>query len=109
MTRRDSGTGRPPARTARFRARVVAGHKQHAVEVPFDPAGRWGIAARPLWPGRRGFPVQGSVQGQALDSAIVARSRRYWLLLPDDLRTILGIGEGEVVSVTIAPAGDDVA
>jgi hypothetical protein len=38
----------------KFKAELLSGHKEDAVEVPFDPATEWGIRAKPLWRGRRG-------------------------------------------------------
>jgi len=31
----------------KFKAEVLSGHKEQAVEVPFDPAKEWGVAAQP--------------------------------------------------------------
>lgn len=86
-----------------FNAVVRSGHKDDAVEVPFDPAQRWGMAAQPLAPGRRGYPVTGTVNGAPLDSEIVSRSRRFWLLLPGGPQRAAGSGAGEQVAVEIAP------
>jgi hypothetical protein len=31
----------------KFKGEVLSGHKEDAVEVPFDPAKEWGIPRRP--------------------------------------------------------------
>ena len=77
----------------RFKGTVLAGHKGLAVEVPFEPA----TPARPLAPGRRGHPARGTVNGAKFESAVVPRSRRYWLLLDDEL----GVREGDEVNVAL--------
>jgi hypothetical protein len=32
----------------KFKAQVLSGHKEDAVEVPFDPAHEWDVPAKPL-------------------------------------------------------------
>lgn len=93
---------RPPNRHS-FNATLQAGHKQCAVEVPFDPAEAWSLTAQPLWPGRRGYRVRASCDGVDFDGAIVSRSRRFWLLVDDDIRSAAGWREGSQLQVTIAP------
>lgn len=93
---------KPANPPARFRAELLLGHKGHAVEVPFDPAVRWSAKARTLRPGRRGFTVEASVGGVAFASAIVARSKRFWLLVPDDVMAKCGAATGDTVSVAVA-------
>jgi hypothetical protein len=46
----------------RFKAEVLSGHKEDAIEVPFDPALEWGISPKSLWRGRRGHLVNASVK-----------------------------------------------
>lgn len=77
----------------RFKGTVLAGHKGLAVEVPFEP----NTPARPLWPGRKGHPARGTVNGMKFESAVVPRVRRYWLLLDDEL----GLREGDEVNVSL--------
>jgi hypothetical protein len=93
---------RDAKKPARFRGKLLLGHKGHAVEVPFDPAVRWNQVARPLRPGRRGFTVDATVGGVAFASAIVPRSKRFWLLVPDDVMAKAGATTGDTVPVTIA-------
>ncbi|MEP6633236.1 MAG: DUF1905 domain-containing protein [Luteimonas sp.] len=88
-----------------FDAVLQSGHKQHACEVPFDPAEIWKTAAAPLWHGRRGHRVRATCNGLAFDSAIVARSRRFWLLVEDDVRARAGWEAGEPLRVELVPAG----
>jgi hypothetical protein len=88
-----------------FSGVVLDGHKGAAVQMPFDPAARWGIAAGPLRPGRRGHRVRGSLNGTAFESAIVPRSRAFWLLLDDAVLGAAGVAVGDTVRVAIEPAG----
>jgi len=86
-----------------FDAVLQSGHKQCAVEVPFDPAEAWALSAQPLWPGRRGYRVSASCDGIEFDSAVVRRSRRFWLLIDDDVRRTAGWCEGGNLHVTLVP------
>ena len=85
---------------ARFEATVLAGHKENAVEVPFSPAERWGLATVVIAPQRRGVAVWAEIDGQAFDSHVVARSGKFWLLLP----AAVGAELGACVSVVLKPA-----
>lgn len=95
----------PEMATVTFQAVLSSGHKGNAAEVPFDPGERWSLSARPLWPGRRGFRVHATVEGQAFDTAIVARSRRFWLLVPTEVSDLAGLAVGDSGSFSVAPAG----
>jgi Domain of unknown function (DUF1905) len=87
-----------------FDAVLHTGHKQCAVEVPFDPAEAWALSAQPLWPGRRGYRVRASCEGVDFDSAVVSRSRRFWLLIDDDIRRTAGWREGGELHFSLAPS-----
>ena len=89
---------------ARFRGEILAGHKGAAVEVPFDPAERWGLGAVALWRGRRGHRVTGVVQKLRFESSVVPRSKRFWLLLDEDLLDAAGLAVGDRVDVAIEPS-----
>ncbi len=82
---------------------ILSGHKQDAVEVPFDPAERWSKTARPLWSGRRGHAVSGRLNACGFDSFIVARSRRFWLLLPAAVEAQADVRAGDTVHIEVAP------
>jgi hypothetical protein len=88
---------------ATFQAVLVRGHKEDAVEVPFDPAERWPITSVALRPGRRGFPVAATLTGVAFESAIVARSNRFWLLVPGSVENAAGSSVGDLATITVAP------
>lgn len=87
----------------RFRAPLLLGHKGAAIEVPFDPAKQWAIGARPLWPGRRGHPVQGELNGVSFESCIVPRSRKFWMLVDEEVQKKAGVSAGDTVRVTVEP------
>ena len=90
-------------KAVRFNAPILAGHKGAAVEVPFDPNTSWETAPQQIRPGRRGHPAQATLNGTKFDSAIVARSRRFWLLVDDDVLAAAKAQVGEIVNVTVAP------
>jgi hypothetical protein len=86
-----------------FSGTLLEGHKGVALEVPFDPSERWGVAAVRLWTGRRGYPVHGRINGMPFESAVVPRSRRHYVLVSDEVREALGLGVGETVDVALTP------
>lgn len=90
-------------KAARFSAQVMSGHKQAAVEVPFDPGTKWEVASRQIRPGRRGYLARATINETKFDSAIVARSRRFWLLIEDHVLVTAKVQVDEVVIVTVAP------
>ena len=102
---RPSGTIRSgESRPARFTGIVLSGHKEDAVEVPFDPASRWNVTTAHIRVGRRGYRVTACINGCRFDSHVVARSGRFWLLLPAQVERDAGFGAGDTVSVVLSPA-----
>lgn len=89
-----------------FKAVLLQGHKGAAVEVPFDPAKLWAIAARPLWPGRRGHTVRGELNGVSFGSCVVPRSRKFWMLVDERVQRKAGVSVGDTVRVTVEPLID---
>ena len=88
----------------RFKAEVQSGHKEAAVEVPFDSAQVWGLPPRPLWRGRRGHVVSGSLNGSRFEeSFIVPRSKRFFMIIDAELQQAVGISVGDLVDVAVAP------
>lgn len=90
----------------RFKALLLLGHKGAAVEVPFDPAKQWAIGARPLEPGRRGHTVRGELNGVSFGGCIVPRSRKFWMLVDEDVQRKAGVSVGDTVRVTVEPLVD---
>jgi hypothetical protein len=88
---------------SKFRGVLLIGHKEVAVEVPFDPAERFGVEAQRLWKGRRGHPVRATIGRLAFESAVVPRSGRFWLLIPDEISARADLEIGAEVSVSIEP------
>ena len=87
-----------------FKAEVLSGHKDDAVEVPFDPVSTWGLPAQPVWRGRRGHPVQGTLNGYAFaESFVVPRQKKFYLVLDRELAQAAGVSVGDSVMVAIAP------
>ncbi len=93
-------------KSERFAAVVLDGHKGPAFEVPFDPAERWGVAPVQLRPGRRGFRVRGTVNKIRFKSAAMGRSRRFFVLVTDDMAKAAKLRIGSKIEVSLLPAED---
>ena len=87
----------------KFKGELLAGHKGAAIEVPFDPAKLWAIPARPLWPGRRGHTVRVELNGVRFGSCIVARSRKFWMLVDEDAQERSRVSVGDTLTVIVEP------
>lgn len=87
----------------RFSSVIRSGHKEDAAEVPFDPGEQWSITPQQLEPGRHGFPVTGTINGAPLQSAVVSRSGKFWLLLPYELEVAAHLSVGESVVIELTP------
>jgi Domain of unknown function (DUF1905) len=96
-------------KSERFTAVVLDGHKGPAFEVPFDPAERWEIAQVKPWPGRRGYRVRGTVNKVPFESAAVGRSRRFFVLVTDEMAKAAKLLVGSKVEVSLIPALEDPA
>jgi hypothetical protein len=83
---------------------VQAGHKGDAVEVPFDPGAKWGVTAQQIGPGRRAYRVVCRIGATRFDSCVVARSKKFWLLLSSEIEDKLSIKAGDTVSVALEPS-----
>lgn len=87
-----------------FKTELLSGHKDDAVEVPFDPSETWGVAPRPLWRGRKGHPVSGTLNRTRFEeSFIVPRQKKFFLLIDKDMKREAGINAGDSVRVSVAP------
>ncbi len=82
---------------------VLTGHKGDAIEVPFDPGAKWGVTTQQIGPGRRGYRVACRVGAIRFDSYVVARSRKFWLLLSAEVEDKLSIKAGDTVSLSLEP------
>ena len=87
----------------KFKAEVLVGHKEHALEVPFDPEREWGIPPKPLWRGRRGHLVSAKVNGFSFAGAIVPRQKRFYLLIDAEAGKAAKVSEGALVQVVVEP------
>jgi hypothetical protein len=85
-----------------FKAEVLSGHKDNAVEVPFDPSDVWDIAPK-LWLGRRGHEVQGCLNGFPFESCIVPRQKRFFMIIDEDIRKQAKISVGDIVTASVKP------
>ena len=88
-----------------FEGPVQAGHKENAVEVPFEPASSWNGEVGSFAPGRRGLAVSYRVGDRLFTSHVVRRSGKHWLLLlPAALDASPSFAVGRTIEVTIGPA-----
>ena len=87
----------------KFKAELLSGHKEDAVEVPFDPGKEWGISPKPLWRGRRGHLVNASVNGFSFESSIVPRQKKFYLLIDAKAAKAAGVSNGAKVEVVVEP------
>lgn len=89
-----------------FKGILLAGHKEDAVEVPFDPALKWDSPKQKLWNGRNGHFVKGVVNGIPFESAIVPRVKKFFLLIDNDVKAAANIAVGDTVKVAIGPLAE---
>ena len=88
----------------KFQAEIQFGHKDDAVEVPFDPVEAWGVPPQPLWRGRRGHAVQGTLNGCPFEeSFIVPRQKKFFMVIDRDLKQAAGVAAGDSVKLIIEP------
>lgn len=86
-----------------FTAELLSGHKQNALEVPFNPAEEWNVQPKPLWHGRRGFRVKARVKSIAFESSIVPRQRRFYLLIDSEVVKAAELAAGRRIRATVEP------
>jgi hypothetical protein len=89
--------------TATLTGIVLEGHKEAAIEVPFDPAVRWKLPMTRVEVGRWGHRVEASLNHLRFQSAIVPRANRFFLLLPPDLMKVAALEVGATVRITVHP------
>ena len=87
-----------------FTGELLSGHKQNALEVPFDPAAEWHVQPQALWRGRRGFRVKARVRNHTFESSIVPRQKRFYLLIEREVVESTGLVVGGRIRITIEPA-----
>lgn len=75
------------------------------MEVPFDPAATWAIAPMRLWRGRKGYPVLATLNRVSFEGFIVSRARKFFMLVDEDIKQEAGVAVGDIVAVTVVPAG----
>ena len=90
----------------RFTGELSSGHKEPAIELPFDPTERWKLASERLWKGRRGHRVTGRLNGVPYESAVVARRGRYYLLVTPAMKRAADLRVGDMATVSVRPAKD---
>lgn len=90
----------------KFKAELQAGHQEDAVAVPFDPGETWGMVPGKLWRGRNGYKVLAKLNRVSFEGFIVARQRRSFLLVDEDIKQAAGVAVGDLVTVTVVPVPD---
>jgi len=93
----------PKTGKEKFEGQLLLGHNGAAVEVPFDPEEKWTVSARVLWPVRRGHTVRAELNGVPFGSCIVRRSRKFWMLIDEEVQTKAGVAVGDTVRITVEP------
>ena len=93
----------------KFKALIHSGHKEAAAEVPFNPVVKWHIPAGQLWHGRRGYKVEGTLNGTAFESVIVPRARSFFLIIDEELLNDSGAAAGETAEISVAPRREETA
>jgi hypothetical protein len=96
-------------RLKKFKAELLSGHKESAVEVPFDPEKEWGIPPQKLWSGRHGHPVTARVKGIFFASSIIPREKKFYLLIDAETQRAARIVAGNVIEVSVRRANPDEA
>ncbi len=86
----------------RFVTVVLDGHKGLAFEIPFDPGQRWDAEQVRLWPGRRGYPVRGTVNKVRFESVAVSRARKFFVLVTDQMKKAGKLRSGVSVRVSLS-------
>ena len=86
-----------------FKSALMSGHKDNALEVPFNPTEVWRIEPAPLWRGRRGHNVKGKLNGHPFESSIVPRQKKFFLIIDKGIERATGVVDGEIVAVTLEP------
>lgn len=90
-------------KTEHFKASLLDGHQGAAIEVPFDPATHWAIPTTQLRRGRRGHHVKGSLNGVGFESVVVARARKFFVLVDEGTQKAAKVRIGDTVKVTLEP------
>ena len=88
-------------RAKTFKAQLLSGHKDAAVELPFDPLQLWQVEAKPLWKGRRGVEVKATLNGVHFESCIVPRQKRYYMLIDSGVIAATGVAPGDLVTASV--------
>jgi hypothetical protein len=90
-----------------FKAEVLSGHKDDAVEVPFNPSETWHLEPRPLWRGRKGHRVSGTLNGKRFAEAfIVPRAKKFFLIIDKEMEQAAGVSLGDVVRLSVEPTAE---
>jgi hypothetical protein len=87
----------------KFKAELLSGHKEHAIEVPFDPGKEWGILPKSLWRGRRGHLVNATANGFSFESSIVPRQKKFYLLIDAEAAKAARVSDGVILEVAVEP------
>ena len=84
-----------------FSAALLGGHKDAAIEIPFDPTQFWHTDAKPLWKGRRGFEVRATLNGFRFESFVVPRQKKFFMLVDEEVIKSTGVTIGDEVKASI--------
>lgn len=88
----------------KFKGEVISGHKEDAVEVPFDPGSVWNLGSQPLWRGRRGHVVEGKLNGREFTSIVIPRQKKFFMVIDASIEQSAGITAGDLVEISLKPS-----
>jgi hypothetical protein len=86
-----------------FTAELLAGHKEDALQLPFDPGEVWQIPPQALWHGRRGHLVEATVNGISFESCVVPRQKKFFLIVEQAIKQLAGLATGDEVRASVKP------
>jgi len=86
-----------------FTAELLAGHKEDALQLPFDPVEVWQIPPVALWRGRRGHVVAATVNGVSFETCVVPRQKKFFLLVDQNTKALARLATGDKVSASVKP------
>lgn len=86
-----------------FKSEVLSGHKENALEVPFNPGETWNMKPSHLWRGRNGYQVIVKLNGVSFESCIVGRQKKFFVVVDKDMMHAAELAVGDTVTATVAP------
>ena len=80
----------------------MPGHKEDALEMPFDPGTEWGPESQ-RWRGRNGHILTARINGHSFAGYVVPRQKRFYLIVDKEIGAAAGVATGDLVKVALQP------